>query len=148
MKRMLVSVILVLLVLTLVAQPVLATDCVCGGVTKYESWSFFGFKLYLSRTTLEWIGVVGGASGVSGVVGGLIALFAGGPAILAEVLMIAGVYLISGGGLAQMTLAMENNGIILYCTYFLPYPVYVTAQASCCTSSGGGGGGPALYLLV
>jgi len=164
MKRIAITAILMVLVLALVAQPVMAakpdkpadTDqmiiswdggsCTCGGVNKVERWYGIGLKVYINTATLEWLGVGGIYGGIGSVIAGLAGVF-GAP--INPMLMVVGMYLIATGSLSNMAADIAENGIILYCTYFLPYPVYARAQASCDCSSGssGGGGGGGHYFF-
>ena len=163
MKKSLTVAILLAVSLALIAQPALAAGgiepeieqriitedgggavCTCGGVNKLERW-ILGYKVYISAETLSWAHTTGLASGITTLVAGLISIFAA-PAALAEVLMLVGVYLISGGSLAYIG-AMSENGIIIYHCYFLPYPIYVKAQDACSYPHGGGGGGGGFYAF-
>ena len=158
MKRLALILVSLVLVASFIAQPAMAADtlepevepwlinegsstppCTCGGENKFERWSL-GYKVYLSHSTMSWVHITMTTGGITTLVLGLVSLFAA-SAAMAEVLMLVGIYLISGGAISYIGSEGPENGIIVWHCYFLPYPVYAQPQPECSYPHGGGGGG-------
>ena len=156
MKKILIAIVLVVVALTLAAQPVLASQSPMfhqeapvvnqssyDGEDKFEN-TWYGFKLYLSRGTLLWIGAGVSAGGLSAFLINL-AL-----APLLPVVSAIGFVLIALGIPFFLSNSAYDYGIILtFWTGGLPAPLLIGVSPQPAPPppppSGGGGGRVPFY---
>ena len=146
MKKKAIVAVIVVVALLLVPSTVAADDgnkCTCGGVNKVEIWEA-GWKIYLNHEFMIWAHWLQLGGGLSAVMASITALFTtlpmGGIVPAFEVVLLIGLYLISGGSFMYMA-QMATQGIIIWHSWYLPVPFRVEAQAPCSYPHGGGGSG-------
>lgn len=133
MRKIGISVILLVAALTLVAQPVLASvspanqatttvlQAPTGGVTKIVKY-WWGFQLYLSQSTCMWLGAGVSLSSISAFllsVAGASLVFAWLPAVALA---------LSFGGAAILTVASINHKGVILTFSWLPLPPTIRSQ--------------------